>query len=94
MKVFRIMQAATGVVLWIGPALDALAALDTMAHAAGYRTGPASRTICARAGSTSRKWGRGDGALEVRRILGAAIPETSLRDQPPHQPRNQPRRQP
>ena len=37
MKVFRIMQAATGVVLWIGPALDALAALDTMAHAAGYR---------------------------------------------------------
>jgi hypothetical protein len=34
---FRIMQAATGATLWIGAALDALAALDTMAHAAGYR---------------------------------------------------------
>jgi hypothetical protein len=31
------MQAATGAVLWIGAALDALAALDTMASAAGYR---------------------------------------------------------
>ncbi len=37
MRVFRIMQAATGAILWIGAALDALAALDTMAHAAGYR---------------------------------------------------------
>jgi hypothetical protein len=36
-KIFRIMQAATGAVLWIGAALDALAALDTMASAAGYR---------------------------------------------------------
>jgi hypothetical protein len=35
-KVFRIMQAATGIILWTGSALDALAALDTMAHAAGY----------------------------------------------------------
>ncbi|QGY03445.1 hypothetical protein MMSR116_17245 [Methylobacterium mesophilicum SR1.6/6] len=35
-KVFRIMQAATGIVLWTGSALDALAALDSMAHAAGY----------------------------------------------------------
>ncbi|MCJ2137505.1 hypothetical protein MKK69_26265 [Methylobacterium sp. J-026] len=37
MKVFRIMQAATGVILWIGAALDSLTALDAMAHAAGYR---------------------------------------------------------
>ncbi len=37
MKVFRIMQAATGAILWIGAALDAVAALDAMAHAAGYR---------------------------------------------------------
>ncbi|MHB2207855.1 hypothetical protein [Methylobacterium sp. CM6257] len=37
MKVFRIMQAATGTILWIGAALDPLRALDAMASAAGYR---------------------------------------------------------
>ncbi|WFS10885.1 hypothetical protein [Methylobacterium sp. 391_Methyba4] len=36
-KVFRIMQAATGAILWIGSALDPLAALDAMARAAGFR---------------------------------------------------------
>jgi hypothetical protein len=36
-KIFRIMQAATGAVLWIGAALDPLTALDAMASAAGYR---------------------------------------------------------
>lgn len=39
MKIFQIMQAATGVVLWIGAALDPLRALDAMARAAGYRDG-------------------------------------------------------
>lgn len=37
MKVFRIMQAATGAILWIGAALDPLKALDAMARAAGHR---------------------------------------------------------
>lgn len=37
MKVFRIMQAATGAVLWSGAALGPLAALDAMARAAGFR---------------------------------------------------------
>ncbi|SDA21340.1 hypothetical protein SAMN02799622_02703 [Methylobacterium sp. UNC378MF] len=36
MKVFRIMQAATGAIVWIGSALDPLAALDAMACAAGF----------------------------------------------------------
>jgi hypothetical protein len=36
-KVFRIMQAATGAILWIGSALDPLTALDAMARAAGFR---------------------------------------------------------
>jgi hypothetical protein len=36
-SVFRIMQAATGAILWIGSALDALAAPDAMANAVGYR---------------------------------------------------------
>lgn len=34
---FRIMQAATGAILWIGSALDPLRALDAMARTAGYR---------------------------------------------------------
>jgi hypothetical protein len=34
--VFRIMQAATGAIVWIGSALDPLAALDAMACAAGF----------------------------------------------------------
>ncbi|MGT2488310.1 MULTISPECIES: hypothetical protein [Methylobacterium] len=37
MKVFRIMQAATGAILWSGSALDPLTALDAMARAAGFR---------------------------------------------------------
>lgn len=37
MRVFRIMQAATGAILWIGSALDPLRALDAMARADGYR---------------------------------------------------------
>lgn len=37
MRTFRIMQAATGALLWVGSALDPLKALDTMARAAGYR---------------------------------------------------------
>lgn len=41
MKVFRIMQAATGAILWIGAARDAPTALDAMAGAAGYRDGAA-----------------------------------------------------
>ncbi|MBN4094894.1 MULTISPECIES: hypothetical protein [unclassified Methylobacterium] len=36
MKVFRIMQAATGAILWSGAALDPMAALDAMARAAGF----------------------------------------------------------
>lgn len=39
MRVFRVMQAATGTVLWIGAALDPRRALDAMASAAGYRDG-------------------------------------------------------
>jgi hypothetical protein len=34
---FRIMQAATGAILWIGSALDPQKALDAMAQTAGYR---------------------------------------------------------
>ncbi|MCJ2085259.1 hypothetical protein MKK88_04515 [Methylobacterium sp. E-005] len=41
MKIFRIMQAATGAVVWIGAALDPLTALDAMAGAAGYRNSAA-----------------------------------------------------
>lgn len=37
MKVFRIMQAATGAILWIGAAPDPSKALDAMARAAGHR---------------------------------------------------------
>ncbi len=37
MKIFRIMQAATGAVLWIGAALDAPTALDALVSAAGDR---------------------------------------------------------
>jgi hypothetical protein len=37
MRVFRIMQAATGAILWIGAALDPLAALDAMARATDLR---------------------------------------------------------
>lgn len=37
MRIFRIMQAATGAILWIGSALDPLRALDAMARTAGYR---------------------------------------------------------
>ncbi|WP_173009305.1 hypothetical protein [Methylobacterium sp. P1-11] len=36
MKVFQIRQSATGTILWTGSAADPLAALDAMAHAAGY----------------------------------------------------------
>ena len=36
MKVFQIRHEATGVILWTGSARDPLAALDAMAHDAGY----------------------------------------------------------
>ncbi|KQS74252.1 hypothetical protein ASG32_27485 [Methylobacterium sp. Leaf361] len=36
MKVFQIRQAATGAILWTGSASDPIAALDAMAHEAGY----------------------------------------------------------
>ena len=36
MKVFQIRQSATGAILWTGTATDAIAALDAMAHEAGY----------------------------------------------------------
>jgi hypothetical protein len=36
MKVFQVRQCATGVILWTGTALNEVAALDTMAHEAGY----------------------------------------------------------
>ena len=36
MKVFQVRQRATGAILWIGSALDEIAALDAMAHEAGY----------------------------------------------------------
>jgi len=36
MKVFQVRQAATGAILWTGSAADPIAALDAMAHEAGY----------------------------------------------------------
>lgn len=36
MKVFQIRQEVTGTILWTGSAADPLAALDAMAHEAGY----------------------------------------------------------
>lgn len=36
MKVFQVRQGATGTILWTGSATDPIAALDAMAHEAGY----------------------------------------------------------
>lgn len=36
MKMFQIRQVATGMILWTGSAADPIAALDAMAHEAGY----------------------------------------------------------
>ena len=36
MKVFQVRQGATGTSLWTGSATDPLAAMDAMAHEAGY----------------------------------------------------------
>jgi hypothetical protein len=36
MKVYQIRQSVTGTILWTGSATDPLAALDAMAHEAGY----------------------------------------------------------
>lgn len=36
MKVFQIRHEVTGTILWTGSASDPLAALDAMAHEAGY----------------------------------------------------------
>jgi hypothetical protein len=36
MKVFQVRQCATGVILWTGAARNEIAALDAMAHEAGY----------------------------------------------------------
>ncbi|GJE45298.1 hypothetical protein [Methylobacterium soli] len=36
MKVFQVRQSATGAILWTGAALNEVAALDAMAHEAGY----------------------------------------------------------
>lgn len=36
MKVFQVRQSATGTILWTGSATDPIAALDAMAHEAGY----------------------------------------------------------
>ena len=36
MKVFQVRQSATGTILWTGSASDPIAALDAMAHEAGY----------------------------------------------------------
>lgn len=36
MKVFQVRQGATGAILWTGSAADPIAALDAMAHEAGY----------------------------------------------------------
>jgi hypothetical protein len=36
MKLYQIRQNATGTILWTGSATDPLAALDAMAHEAGY----------------------------------------------------------
>ncbi|WP_191970025.1 hypothetical protein [Methylobacterium planeticum] len=36
MKVFQIRQRATGAILWTGTAHNEVAALDAMAHEAGY----------------------------------------------------------
>jgi hypothetical protein len=36
MKVFQVRQGATGTILWTGCASDPIAALDAMAHEAGY----------------------------------------------------------
>ena len=36
MKVFQVRQCATGDILWMGTALNEVAALDAMAHEAGY----------------------------------------------------------
>ncbi|GLI96175.1 MULTISPECIES: hypothetical protein [Hyphomicrobiales] len=36
MKVFQIRHEVTGAILWTGSAPDPLAALDAMAHEAGY----------------------------------------------------------
>ncbi|MGH1571327.1 hypothetical protein ACRAWG_12315 [Methylobacterium sp. P31] len=36
MKLFQIRHKATGAILWTGSATDPLAALDAMAHEAGY----------------------------------------------------------
>jgi hypothetical protein len=36
MRLYRIRQSVTGAILWTGRATDPFAALDAMAHAAGY----------------------------------------------------------
>ncbi|MDN3571582.1 hypothetical protein [Methylobacterium longum] len=36
MKVFQVRHKGTGAILWTGKAPDPLAALDAMAHEAGY----------------------------------------------------------
>ena len=36
MKMFQVRQGATGAILWTGSAADPIAALDAMAHEAGY----------------------------------------------------------
>ncbi|MCJ2110304.1 hypothetical protein MKK64_03640 [Methylobacterium sp. E-025] len=36
MKVFQVRQRATGAILWTGSAMNEIAALDAMAHEAGY----------------------------------------------------------
>lgn len=36
MKVYQVRQSVTGTILWTGSATDPLAALDAMAHEAGY----------------------------------------------------------
>lgn len=36
MKVFQVRQGAAGAILWTGSAPDPIAALDAMAHGAGY----------------------------------------------------------
>ena len=36
MRVFQVRQQATGAILWTGAASGPIAALDAMAHAAGY----------------------------------------------------------
>lgn len=36
MRVFQVRQRATGAILWTGAAFNEVAALDAMAHEAGY----------------------------------------------------------